>query len=129
MIIQQFYQDIVTDFSSNMFTGDINCVYDSDVIKQSVVNLVKTTFYSRVNEPQIGSALYNSLFDFIDSITVAELDNSIKEVIQNYEPRAQYSHIVVKTDVPQKIILIDIFFTDQVTGQLQNVSVSLKRFR
>ena len=123
------YMDIATDFSVNLFTGDLNAVYDTDAIKQSVYNLVKTTFYSRPNEPQVGCSLYSSLFEFLDPITVLMLENSIKEVIENYEPRVQFNYISVQDNIPQKAIFITVYFTDKVTNSLQNVTINLKRFR
>lgn len=123
------YMDIPTDFSVNMFTGDLNVVYDIDVIKQSILNLVKTTFYSRVNEPQLGCSVNTSLFDMLDSITINEIDNSIREVIANYEKRANVNSVSVQENIPQKSVLITVYFTATISSELHNVTLTLKRFR
>ena len=57
-------------------------------IKQSVKNLVLSRITERPFQPQIGSQVYNILFDNIIPETAITLRTSIENVINTFEPRA-----------------------------------------
>lgn len=89
------FTDIDLDFTAHPVTGDIVRLYNEDAIKTSVKNLILTKFYDRPFQPELGSRVMALLFENFSSATVAMIKESIKNTIDEYEPRATIEDIVV----------------------------------
>ena len=81
------YRDINLSFAKNPATGDLNSVTNEEAIKRSVKHLILSNFYERPFEPNIGGNIASQLFEPATPFTELILNNSIKEVIQNFDPR------------------------------------------
>jgi phage baseplate assembly protein W len=92
------YSDLNLSFIANPVRKDIGILYDSDAVKQAVVNLVLTKNYERPFHPEIGCNVTALLFDNITSITALSIQVSIQNVINNFEPRVQLQSVVVIAD-------------------------------
>tara|TARA_Y100000034_G_C6880297_1_gene403280 strand:- start:1552 stop:1977 length:426 start_codon:yes stop_codon:yes gene_type:complete len=82
------YVDLDLNFGFNPFTKDVMQKKGDLAIKQSVKNLVLSRITERPFQPQIGSQVYNILFDNIIPETTITLRTSIENVINTFEPRA-----------------------------------------
>ena len=82
------YSDIFTDFSIHPTTGQLNKKTNENAIKQSVRNLLLTNKYERPFHPEIGSNLKALLFENMTPGITLEVEEYVKDVINNYEPRA-----------------------------------------
>ena len=82
------YVDLDLNFGNNPFTKDVMKKKGDLAIKQSVKNLVLSRITERPFQPQIGSQVYNILFDNIIPETAITLRTSIENVINTFEPRA-----------------------------------------
>ncbi len=82
------YSDIFTDFSIHPTTGQLNKKTNENAVKQSVRNLLLTDKYERPFHPEIGSNLKALLFENMTPGITLEVEEYIKDVINNYEPRA-----------------------------------------
>lgn len=92
---ERTFKDLDLNFTIHPVKKDINTHKNEYAIINSVKNLVLTNHYERPFQPELGSNLRRLLFENIDSITAAQIEREITEVIANFEPRAQVS----KTDV------------------------------
>jgi len=95
---QRAYKDIDLNFSAHPITGDIAKKVGDDAIIQSMRNLLQTSKYERLMQPDIYSNLRNQLFEPIDNITSSAIGNSIRNVIDKYEPRVNLVEVNVTPD-------------------------------
>ena len=86
------FKDINITFKKHPVTNDLVVSRDASAIKQAIVNLLLTNRGERLMNPEYGSDIRSFLFEPLDYGTCAELEQSIKYCIDEYEPR-----IVVRT--------------------------------
>ena len=87
------FRDLDLNFTIHPVRKDINVYKNEFVIINSIKNLVLTNHYERPFQPEIGSNIRRMLFEQVDSITAAQIEREITEVIGNFEPRAQVSRV------------------------------------
>lgn len=95
---QRAYKDIDLNFTAHPITGDVAKKVGDDAIIQSMRNLLQTSKYERLMQPDIYSNLRNQLFEPIDNITSSAIGNSIRNVIDKYEPRVNLVEVNVTPD-------------------------------
>ena len=93
--LRKIYSDIDFTFKPLPVTGDIALSYDDQSVIRSVRNLLLTNFYERPFQPNLGSNVNAILFEMSDSLTSNILDNEIRTVIKNYEPRVKINQLIV----------------------------------
>jgi phage baseplate assembly protein W len=93
--LQKIYSDIDFTFKPLPVTGDIALSYDDQSVIRSVRNLLLTNFYERPFQPNLGSNVNTILFEMADALTSNILDNEIRTVIKNYEPRVTINQLIV----------------------------------
>ena len=91
----KIYSDIDLRFTANPISGDVAKKYDVNAVKQSLRNLVLTQYYERPFQPNLGSNVNTILFEMADSLTSNVLENEIRNVLRNYEPRVTVNQIIV----------------------------------
>lgn len=123
------YADLDLDFVRHPGTSDVSKKTGVEAIKRSIRNLVLTNFYERPFRPDIGSNALALLFENITPITAVNLQNAIRETIQNYEPRATLTGIEVKATADLNGYHVKLAFT--VNNRIEPVvtSLFLKRLR
>lgn len=87
------YKDLDLDFFANPGNGDISIKTDVEAVKRSIRNLVLTNFYDRPFRSEIGSNVVKLLFEPISPFTQNLIEQSVFQVIQNFEPRVTVSTI------------------------------------
>lgn len=92
------YTDLDLDFTIHPITKDVVKKVGPNAIIRSVRNLVLTNFYERPFRSFIGSNAQKILFDNISPITANLLQDQIRDVIINFEPRAILSSVSVSAD-------------------------------
>jgi len=98
------YSDFMSDFDSHPITGDLVRARNESAIKLSLQNLLRTNYGERLFNSNIGSNIYNSLFEPNDSIIEADLRASILETINNNEPRVSILDISVESGNQKSLI-------------------------
>lgn len=93
--LTKIYSDIDFAFTKKPVTGDVALSYDQQAVIRSVRNLLLTKFYERLFNPDIGSNIDALLFEMVSPVTSAALETEIRQVIENYEPRAKINNLVV----------------------------------
>jgi phage baseplate assembly protein W len=95
---QPDYSDLDLDFQINPITGDINKKKGTDAVKRSIRNLIFTNFYERPFKSSLGSDVTRLLFDNVDVMTAALIEDAIARLINNFEPRARLVSVTVTVD-------------------------------
>ena len=114
---------------SNPFTGDLRLQTDLGAIKQSLTNLLYTNYGERPFRPNLGGGLDHLLFEQLDPLTVLELDQSIRNVIQNWEPRVKIISLGINAQPDQNALGITLAFSLLNISAPQTISIILKRTR
>jgi phage baseplate assembly protein W len=87
------FRDLDLNFTIHPVKKDVNVYKNEFAIINSIKNLVLTNHYERPFQPEIGSNIRRLLFEQVDSVTAAQIEREITEVIGNFEPRAQVSRV------------------------------------
>lgn len=93
-----FYRDINLNFIANPKTGDIGAFTNEAAINRSIKNLVLTNVFERFFDPRKAGGIKEMLFDFNNPLTRSALVRRIRDVIVNYEPRADLLDVSVSDD-------------------------------
>ena len=123
------YSDLDTLFIPNPVTGDINPVKDIEAVKKSVVNLILTNFYERPFQPEIGCNVRGLLFEPADPITISDLEDAAKQVLENFEPRVRVIDVSATDDPDNNAYTMTIEFQILSTEQITEVTTVLERLR
>ena len=85
--ISRSFKDISLSFKPHPVTGDLTIIKNANAIKRSVRNLVETIPRERFFNPNLGTDIRSSLFDFCDFGTASVIERQIITTIENFEPR------------------------------------------
>jgi phage baseplate assembly protein W len=81
------YSDLDLSLTLHPVFNDIVPLTDIDAVKNAVKVLVLTNFNERPFQPQLAGNVRGYLFEPADKFTIVALRQSIKKVIEQYEPR------------------------------------------
>ena len=113
--ISRSFKDISLSFEPHPVTGDLTVIKDANAIKRSVRNLVQTIPRERFFNPNLGTDIRGSLFDFVDFGTASVIQQQIQTTIENYEPRVDNLEIEVIPRPDDNEFEVNIFF--DIVGQ------------
>jgi phage baseplate assembly protein W len=127
--LQKIYSDIDLTFAKHPGKGDIVLSYDDQAVIRSVRGLLLTNFYERPFQPDVGSNLTGLLFENASTATANALEEEIKNVIANYEPRALVESVYVSASPDQNTYNVTLTFFIGNNTQPTNVTLLLTRNR
>ena len=110
------FKDISLSFKVHPVTKDILVLKNSDAIKKSVMNLVKTNVGDRFYEKNLGTKTKNYLFEIskTDDDNFS-LEREIRNVISNYEPRVKLIDVsILNNDIDYSL---EISISYEIIGQ------------
>jgi phage baseplate assembly protein W len=117
------YADFRKDLTVNPISNDIALQTNEEAIKESLKNLILTDRGERLFQPNIGSDVRASLFENATPITLKILEERVRDVINNFEPRVS----LIDVDV---ISLYDdsryLYRKSKITKCLQNLFYRLQ---
>jgi phage baseplate assembly protein W len=93
------YKDLDLNFLIHPVRKDINKHKDEMAVINSIKNLMMTNHYERPFQPDLGSNVRRLLFENLDKITAISMEREIRQVVENYEPRAQIKALDILPDV------------------------------
>lgn len=105
------YSDLDISFNIHPTTNDIRPVLDITAVKNSISNLVQTSFLERPFHPEIGAGIRALLFEPVDLFTALSLKDTITTVIDQFEPRVQNVTVQIQDDSERNAYIITIGFT------------------
>jgi len=96
--ISRGFKDISMSFQVNPITSDIIAIKNETAIARSVRNLVLTRPGEKFFNPNLGSRVYETLFDNMDDISASIVEDDIRDTIDNYEPRVKLVSVKATPD-------------------------------
>ena len=125
----QIFKDINLSLAKHPITGDIATLTNVEAVKRSVRNLINTNFYERPFHPEIGSNVRSVLFEPVSPIVAAILERHVKDVIQNFEPRAELVDVQVKDNSDRNEYKVQIKFYVVNSSDIVDMNIFLERLR
>ena len=120
--ISKEFKDISMSFQVNPLTYDLIGIKNETAIARSVINLVLTIRGERFFDQNLGSNVNKLLFENMDDLTAASIQDEIRTTINNYEPRVNLRSVEVNPDYDQNqfdvTITYDIIGIDALPQQL-----------
>jgi hypothetical protein len=127
--LTKIYSDIDFTFTKKPVTGDVALGYDTQAVIRSIRNLLLTKRYERPFNPNLGSNIDALLFEMVSPITASSLETEVRNVIDNYEPRAKLSDVVVSANPDGNAYNITITFYIENATAPTSVTLLLERNR
>lgn len=93
--ITKIYSDIDFTFTRKPVVNDVALSYDDKAVIRSVRNLLSTKKFEKPFNPSLGSNMDALLFENFSASTASIIESEIRNVINNYEPRAKLKDVVV----------------------------------
>ena len=123
------YVDIDLNFTVARST-DIAKKRGENAIKQALKILLLTGPAERLFHPELASGVRDLLFDIVTPTTAYELQTTIEEVINNFEPRVNLVGVVVSADPDEAAYNVSVEFSivNQPSGSVQ-LNLFLERLR
>jgi len=94
--ISRSFKDITLSFVPHPVTNDLKVLKNEDAIRRSIRNIVQTIPTEKFFNPQLGSDIHKSLFNFIDFGTASNIQAQIEIAIDNFEPRVNNVRVLVQ---------------------------------
>lgn len=123
------FVDLDASFMPNPVTGDLTVRTDEQAVKFAIRSLILTNYFERPFQSSLGSPVGQLLFENIGPNFEIILEQSIKDVINNYEPRVDVLNIDVFAKEEYNEVYINIVFKIKNTEKPLDISVTLKRTR
>lgn len=92
------YKDLDLDFMMNPTTQDITFKVGVEAIKRSVRNIIFYNLYDKPFQPYFGSNVRGMLFENVTPVTSFLLQDAIRTVLKNFEPRIRVQEVIVSDD-------------------------------
>ena len=104
------FKDISLSFSPHPVTKDLPVLTNERAITRSVTNLVETMPSERVFNSLLGTSVRDTLFDNFDRSTVMIIEDEVRQVVANYEPRVTNVGVKVSANPDDNFLSVDVFF-------------------
>ena len=104
------FKDISLSFSPHPVTKDLPVLVNERAVIRSVRNLVETIRSERFFNSLIGTSIRDSLFDNFDRTTVMIIEDEVRQVLANFEPRVTNVGVKVSANPDDNFISVTVFF-------------------
>jgi len=104
------WMDLDLNFAIHPIRKDINRHRAELAVINSIKNLVSTNHYEIPFQPEIGCNIRKLLFEPLDMVTATLIEREIIETIDNFEPRASVSKVVIKPDFDNNGFQVELLF-------------------
>lgn len=123
------WTDFSLGFECHPVTGDISVLSGDAAVIQSIKTLILTNFYERRFHPERGSGVLYQLFQNATPMTSKLLEDRIRTVLENYEPRVSISNINIKVMPGLNGIEVTLYFYILNNTQPSQTTILLERVR
>ena len=96
--VSQGFKDISMSFQANPLNNDLIGLKNENAIARSVKNIVFTVPGEKFFNENFGSEISAILFENVNEITAAAIEDQIRLSIENYEPRVELLSVVAIPD-------------------------------
>lgn len=108
---EKLFMDFKMNLDIHPGSNDVQLVYDTEAVKRSIINLIKTTAYERPFQPMIGSHVYHLLFEQMDTQTLLFARQLIENTVKLNEPRAKILDVQLSAAPDDNGVNITIIFS------------------
>jgi len=123
------HSDVDFSFNRNPKTGDALLVTNLNAVKQSIRNLLNTSFGERLFQPRLGCSLRALLFEPMDEVTALEIRDRIVETLRRHEPRIGTLLVDVVSDPDANSYMVSVEYGIAEVRESQKVTIILERTR
>ena len=123
------YKDLSFDFTANPQTGDVATVKDAVSVKRGIKNILLTSGFERLFQPEIGSGIKNLLFEPMTPLTEQRLSDACADAIDAWEKRASVINIAVISEEEYNRYRVAIKFSINNSLITEQVDIFLNRER
>ena len=123
------YADLSFDFTANPQTGDVATVKDAVSVKRGIKNILLTSPFERLFQPEVGSGIKNILFEPMSPLTEQRLSDACADAIDAWEKRASVIDIAVISEEEYNRYRVAIKFSINNSLITEQVDVFLNRER
>jgi phage baseplate assembly protein W len=127
--VANLFTDLDLNFTANPLTRDISVKKDSEAVKRSIRNLVLSELYERPFQPELNGGIRNLLFENLGSVQIVTLQNRLRELITNFEPRVTQIGVEIKQLADVNSLVINIRFKVSSIAEIQELDIQLQRVR
>ena len=104
------FKDISLSFTPHPVTKDLPILANERAIVRSVRNLVETIPTERYFNSLIGTDIRDSLFENFERSTVTIIEDQVREVLANFEPRVSDVGVQVDARPDDNEFAVTVFF-------------------
>lgn len=123
------YSDFHKNLTVNPLSNDIAVKTNEEAIKESLRNLILTDKGERLFQPNLGSDVKATLFENVTPVTLKILEEKVRDVINNYEPRVSIIDVDVTSVYDDNKVQVTIYFYVKNREDPLSVSVFIERVR
>jgi len=123
------FADLDLKFILHPAYKDIRPITELDAVKNAVRNLVVTNKGERLFQPNVGSGIFDLLFENSDPYTITMVRDQVSDLISAYEPRVGGTNVEVELSDDGNNMHVTI--TYKITGidPIQSIDFYLERLR
>lgn len=99
--VSRGFRDISLSFKVHPITYDLLSINDASAVSRSLRNLILTLNGERPFNSLLGTGLNRTLFEVLDTRVTTDIENEIRNVINNFEPRVSLRSVIVTPDFDQ----------------------------
>lgn len=125
----EIFSDLDMGFISHPVTNRLTRKVNREAVRQSVKSLILTDFYERPYKSDIGCNIRGFLFELFTPDVKQRLESAVREVISNYEPRADVIAVMAEDYPENNSLLLSIAFRIQNDPDPVVLDVILERVR
>lgn len=107
---RDLFSDLDISFVAHPVTKKLSRKKNREAVKQSVKSLVLTDFYERPFKSNIGCSIRYHLFELFTPVTKQNMENAVREVINNYEPRAELIDVLIEERPDMNSLTVSVAF-------------------
>ena len=123
------FSDLDLSFSRNPITNDVPRKTDYEAVKRSIRHLVLTNKYERPFQHTIFGGITDQLFELAGPFADIETKDRIKQVIQDFEPRAIIEDVRVAILADTHTMEVSIIFRLENDDTIETLNLALERLR
>jgi phage baseplate assembly protein W len=127
--LSKIYSDIDFTFTKKPVVGDVALSYDSQAVIRSIRNILLTRHYEKPFNPDFGSNIDAILFELVSPLSATSLEREIRTSIENYEPRARLSEVIVNPQPDNNAYSVSLSFYIENATLPTTVTLILERNR
>lgn len=127
--VKSRYSDLNLQMIPHPLKKDIIPLKDDAAVKNAVRNLLLTNFFERPFNPTMGANLRGLLFEPNDAITRLAIEDGIRNVLEQFEPRIENINVIVQTTPNENEYRIVLVFSIKENDSVQDLEINLRRLR